>query len=106
MGCQVQQEVHLKPSTLANVDNDGERESIAEQQNEASFLENVANYAMLADDALAFTFTFKRVWERNSSLGGYTLIKSISLRRTIFTLALLHKIDRKILSDYPFLQER
>ena len=50
--------MHLKPSTLANVDNDGERESIAEQQNEASFLENVdrANYAMLADDALAFTF--------------------------------------------------
>ena len=62
MGCQVQQEVHLKPSTLANVDNDGERESIAEQQNEASFLENVANYAMLADDALAFTFTFKKLF--------------------------------------------
>ena len=75
MGCQVQQEVHLKPSTLANVDNDGERESIAEQQNEASFLENVdrANYAMLADDALAFTFTFNTLFSLLKGCGKGTI---------------------------------
>ena len=66
---------NLQPWPMLTNDNDGERESIAEQQNEASFLENVdrANYAMLADDALAFTFTFNTLFSLLKGCGKGTI---------------------------------